>query len=458
VPDELDVGSPEWWLKRLSKQLDDRNKVIRTYRDYYDGKHRLAFATEKFRQAFGPLFEEFADNWCDLVVDAVEERLKPTGFRIGTDAERSDDEAWQIWQRNDLDAESKIAHTEALINRVCYALVWADPNDEKTPSITIESPEQMITEDLPGVRNQRAAALKKWKDDWTGATMATVYLPDGIFKFQTKVKGTQGTSGDRAFGNWFRRVVPDEDWPLENPLELVPVQPIRNRPRLLSEGDSEIRKVIPVQDAINKVVADMLVASEYTAVRQRWAVGLEVPRDPETNEPIANFKTMLDRILISESSDTKFGEFEASDLGNYTKVIEMFVQHVASQSRTPPHYFYLSGQFPSGESIKSAETGLTKKSQSKMVFFGEDWERVIRLGFRVIGSNKADVRDSETIWEDTESRSESEHVDAVTKMAAVGVPWEMIWEDLGFTPKQIEKIKSLPPPPQPQQPSAPAGA
>jgi hypothetical protein len=51
--------------------------------------------------------------------------------------------------------------------------------------------------------------------------------------------------------------------------------------------------------------------------------------------------------------------------------------------------------------------------------------------------------DAETIWGDPESRSESEHVDAVTKMQSLGVPQEALWEELGFTPQQIDRFKTM---------------
>ena len=48
------------------------------YRAYYDGQHRLAFATDKFRDAFGTILRSFADNLCPTVVDAVADRLEVT--------------------------------------------------------------------------------------------------------------------------------------------------------------------------------------------------------------------------------------------------------------------------------------------------------------------------------------------------------------------------------------------
>src|SRR5881394_3744032 len=70
-------------LSTLSKALDARTTRVQKYEDYYNGKQRLAFATSKFRQTFGSLFGAFADNFCALIVDAVEERLDIEGFRIG---------------------------------------------------------------------------------------------------------------------------------------------------------------------------------------------------------------------------------------------------------------------------------------------------------------------------------------------------------------------------------------
>src|SRR5438477_722440 len=52
------------------------------YQRYYDGKHDLAFATEKFQNTFGSLFREFALNLCPVICDAVRDKLRVTGFSI----------------------------------------------------------------------------------------------------------------------------------------------------------------------------------------------------------------------------------------------------------------------------------------------------------------------------------------------------------------------------------------
>ena len=50
------------------------------FRNYWAGKHNLTFATDKFVNAFGPLFQELSDNLCDDVVDEPVGRLRILGW------------------------------------------------------------------------------------------------------------------------------------------------------------------------------------------------------------------------------------------------------------------------------------------------------------------------------------------------------------------------------------------
>jgi hypothetical protein len=255
----------------------------------------------------------------------------------------------------------------------------------------------------------------------------------------------------QVWGTHRWQVVPQDTG--RNPFGVVPVVPLVNRARMLGEGESELARIIPIQDAVNKLAADMIVASEFASYRQRWAIGIDIPEDPVTHQPVEPFKAAVSRVWYANPKmplpgqqlvEPRFGEFTESNLSNYVTAIEMFVQHIASQSRTPPHYFYLSGQFPSGESIKSAETGLVAKTRRKMRHFGEGWEEVMRLAFLALGNtSRSEEESSETIWGDPESRTESQHVDSVTKKATLGVPWRQLMEDLGYSPQQIDRMEAM---------------
>lgn len=429
--------TPGGWLDLLDTRLRERQAHTKLYEDYYNGKHRLAFATVKFRETFGSLFAAFADNWCQLVVDAAVERLKVEGFRFGDDAS-SDDAAWEIWQKNGLDADSKLAHREAVKCGESYILV--DPNGGD-PKITVEHPIETIVAMAPGNRRQRLAGLKRWLDA-DGYLYATLYLPDRVYKFKSQRKAPSYVGYGRV--NWQTR--PDDSGG-PNPLGVVPLIPVCNSPSMMWGGQSDLQQAIPLQDAANKLISDMLVASEFQAFQQRWAAGLELPKDPQTGAilPAAQLEAAVSRMMVSESADTKFGAFPQVDLKPYVSAVEMIVQHLAAQTRTPPHYLLgQSGAFPSGESLQSTETGLVARVEDKQVTFGEAWEEALRLAFRALRDDaRASAIGAETIWRDPESRTEGEHIDATLKLQALGVPEEALWERAGFTPQQIKRFRRI---------------
>lgn len=428
------IGSVAFHLATLCRQLDRQAAEALIFDGYYYGAHPLQFATSKFREAFGGLFSEFADNWCPVVVDSSSERLAIQGFRFGSEGYAGDQAAWEIWQANNLDADSGIAHTEAI--KTGHAFIIVDAGDP--PRITVESPCEVTIAYEPGNRRKRAAALKRWKDENTGIVHARVYLPDGTYRFKSKAP--------------FDPFTPTQ-WDAEEPSRVanafgrvVPVIPLRNNPSMLRGGKSDLEAVIDIQNAINKIVTDMLVASEYASFRQRWASGIEIPVDPETGKPNASrFMSAVSRIWVVEDPEAKFGEFQVTDLGIYVKAVETLIQHLAAQTRTPPHYLTAGlGQWPSGDSLKASEAGLVAKVNRKQLDFGEAWEEAMRLAFYVSGDTaKATAVDAEVIWKDPEYRTEGQLVDALTKMAPLGVPKEALWERWGATPQEIERWREM---------------
>lgn len=419
--------SPAWWLRRLEGKLTDRAKYVDRMNRYYSGDHPLPIVRDKLRRDFERMLRMSKSNFCEIVVDAVEERLNVEGFRVGGDDVAADRRAWEIWQANQLDAESQVAHADALVAGVTNVTVWRSRNDD-TPRIAVEDPLETIVEYAPGDRRRRAAGLKLWKDEWTGRNRADVWLPDAIYSFE-RLKDGQW----RQFG---------EDNRNAHPLGVVPMVPLVNKPRARWWGRSELEVAIPSQDRINKLLFDMMLASELASFRQRWVTGMDIPVDPDTNEPVQPFKAAIDELWIDENPETKFGEFDVTPLEPYQKGIEQSVLHIAVQTRTPRHYLIEQGQSPSGDAIKSAETGLVAKARRKMRHFGEAWEEVMRLARRFDGQSSP--ADSEVVWADPEYRSEGEIVDAaVKKVTSLGVPAQQVWEDIGYSPQQIRRFSVM---------------
>lgn len=346
--DDAPVGSPEWWLRRLHGALVARRPALQLATDYYDGSHNLSFQSKRFREAFGGLFDAFADNWCEVVVDASEERLNVEGFRVGDDV-AGDADAWAIWQANDMDGQSQLAHTDALVGGISYVIPWVGQSDDDTmPEVCVANAHDAIVEAHPKRHRERRAGLRVYRDEW-GYDHAELFLPDTVHLYRTAQVRSDFETVDPANLSWV------DEGTMPNPLGVVPVIPLQNRPRTRHSrhgviAQSEIRSIIPLQDAVNKLIADMLVGSDKQALPARWATGLEVPTDPATNQPV---KPQVDTasLLINESSDGSFGVFPAADLRNFTQGIDLLVQHIASISRTPPHYLNASADRLSGEAL-----------------------------------------------------------------------------------------------------------
>lgn len=474
--------TPEQWIANLWRQLESRKARIQLFEDYYQGKQRLRFTTLKMRETFGNEFGAFAANYCLLVVDAVEERLRVTGFRVLSDdgtgqpeapaeeasetpaeevAEETtaaqqitNDEAWRIWRANDLDANSSMVHNAALVAEMAYVIVWANEADKRTPVITVESPFEVITDDAPGA-TMRRAALKRWIDADDGKWRATLYLPNAIYKYTSKRTAKQ-SKNPAAQNFWDQRQQPGEPWPLPNPVGIVPVIPLHNNPRLGpgQQAVSEIASVIPIQDAINKTVTDMLVASEFVAYPQRYMVGVGLPKD-ENDQPMEPFKAGVDRIWFVEQPEgaliaPTIGEFPQANLDPYVHEIEMFVGSIASITKTPRHYLIESGGGTnlSGETVKALEAGLVSKARKKQRVFGDAWEEVMALAFAFQKNAGFDVPtlDEEAIqvqWADPETRTEAQHIDALLKLGLLRVPTEQLWLDAGYTPEDVKRFKAL---------------
>lgn len=456
-----DAVEAKRYLEVLDQRLKARNPEIQLWENYYDGIHRLQFATSRFRANFGNLFREFADNWCELVINASVERMKVIGFRTESGTVEADADASEIWRDNAGALQQKMAFTEACKFGTAYFFVDAEHTVEDTnsPLITVEHPAQTITHHDPSNRRRRLAGMKQWQDD-AGRLLATVYLPDTVYRFQAEEKRQASTPGSTLLASGLQAQtdymsapssgaavewVPRAGAPfeVENKLGVVPLVPIENNPTIKG-GRSDLSVVIPIQDAINKELMDMIVASEFAAFMQRWATGIEIPKDPQTGKPLArqDFLASVGRLWAVEDPDAKFGQFQASDLKNYVVAIEMLIQHLAALTKTPPHYLLgQSGNFPSGDSLTATETGLTAKVESKWDDLDPSLCETTNLAFKAKG---IDRRAQETIWKDAERRIRSQRIDGAVKLSTLGVPQDGIWGDeLGYTPEQIARFHEM---------------
>ncbi|QBI53433.1 Phage portal protein, SPP1 Gp6-like [Streptomonospora litoralis] len=424
--------SPGWWLIRLGRRLQaDREQMDKL--DGYDrGDHPLPTGHRRAAESYRRFQEQARSNFTGLVVEAVLERLRVLGFRQGADGQGADSEAARIWQANSLDADSGLLHRAALVMRRSYAIVGRDPQKPETPLITIEDPREVIHARDPLRRRRVRAALKWWCDEFDGYDRAVVYLPTGVHYFRATSKDA---SNRWSANRWGIDESEGQDGYAAAPIDgLVPVVPFINRPHLDGYGVGEFEDVCDIQDRINNTTLHRMIVAAMQAFRQRVLTGPELEREDLPFDPGADLLWVLD------SPEFKIEELGQADLGPLLKAAEADVRDLAAITRTPPHYLLGEIVNASGDALKAAETGLVSKALERQRQFGESWEQVLDLAFRITGREAA--VDSETIWKDPESRSMAELADAALKRKQVGVPWRQNMEDLNYTPAQIERMEA----------------
>lgn len=443
-------------LDSLTNELSDRISEVDRNDEYYRGEHPLAFASDEFREYFSQRYQGFSDNWCQVVADAPVERLEPTGVRLPGET-LADSDLWRVWRANEADATCDLAFLDSIISRRSFALVWGNPDDEDTPSITFEHPSQAIVDYDPETGGRRAG-LKLWRDG--DLELATLYLSDQVWKFERTVTPQPSgmwipPSASDADDGWRARsdLPTAEPWPLPNPMGAVPLVELPNRPRLVGEPMSDLGGVIAMQDSVNLLWAYLFNAADFASFPQRVVLGADKPKVPilddngdvkgEREVPLEKFA--VDRVVWLEDPNSKIGEWKAANLDVYTQVIEVQVSHMASQTRTPHHYIIGKMANLSAEALKAAETGLVKRTEEKAEHFG----RALREVFRLVALAQGDpakaraVRTGRVLWKDVETRSEAQLADQLLKLRDVGFPFEYLAERYGLDSTEVERILSM---------------
>lgn len=431
--------SPNWWLKRLFKQLVDRRDAVEFFNDYYSGNHPLPWLAPQARDEFRRVLRMTRSNYMGLVCDAQVERITIEGFRFGEDAE-ADKDSWRIFQANNLDSDSDMAILESAIAGQSYLQVAPNPKDATTPHIWVEHPSQAIVDFVPGTnRRDRAVSLKVWDDDWTQEIHATLQLPGFIAKYKAK-RPQSGAVPENL--DWDEREVTGEspNGQRTNPLKVVSMIEVPNNPRLLTGGVSELYDLTDIQDRINKTIADRLITQDYGAFPQKWATAW--PEEDDEGNPTPGIDVGRNRMVTTEIKETKFGQWESAELDPYSNAKREDVHDVASRSRTPAQYLLGDMSNVNGETLKASESGLISKVKQRRRPIAEAFEEAMRIARAAAGlSQDGDAR-METIFSNPEFRTEGELADAtVKKLGAEIISVRQAREDLGYTATQIARLE-----------------
>jgi hypothetical protein len=474
--------TPDEALKKAAyyyEELQKRRTCVQLEEQYYQGKQPLRFASDKWREFHAARYESFCDNWCAPVANTPNERLRLLGFRLDNDPKRSPDEEqlWNDWLGNDMEAQSSQGWLHGIVASRSFVLVWGDTDGE--PIATWERADQVIVGYDPEFPTRRECAVKTWTDG--SDEYMTLYTADQVWKWERKyaestytpaqpIAVPPGSRGEgffnrtatglyvsgSAIGGWQQRQPgSDSSWPVRNPLGVVPIVEMPNRPMLGADPLSEISGTRAMQDAINLLWAYLFNAADHASFPARVVMGQEPPKLPILDEsgnkvgekPVDLKKLSEDRILWLTGQNAKIGQWDAAKLDVFTTIIETAVAHIAAQTRTPPNQMLLGKGLVnvSADGIKAADAGQVMKVQEMQLFLEPPTREVFRLFALVREDTKMAqaCRRGKAQWKDAENHTQAQLVDALQKLGALGFPFPWLAERYGLSGTEIDRILAM---------------
>ncbi|WP_280317289.1 phage portal protein [Nocardia wallacei] len=392
-------------------------------------------------------------NFLPLILDTFSQSMKVDNYLSGgtidpetKSRDRDTAAPWEWWQRNKMDARQTGVHRTALQYGVSYvtALPSLRPNDPSNGVyLRAVSPRQMTAlygEPLEWDPRYGGPV----DDDWPIMAMEmkgpAIRLYDEQAVHFIGVKSVPQSALGWRDASYLR---PSNFEYIEGRTHGVGVCPvIRYQDRMLLDGEEVfgiIEPLMVIQERIDETVFEALVAQYYSAFRQRYVMGW-MPKDQADALRQAASDTWF-----FKDPNVKVGQFEATDLKNYSGAKADAVRDLAAIGQVPAQNVGIDGISNISEAtLAGLEAGKDRKADEIETSLGESHEQMLRTCAHIAGDaeSAADFA-SEVVWRDKTARSFAQTVDGLGKLAQMlGIPDEVLWEDIpGWTREKVLRAK-----------------
>jgi hypothetical protein len=434
------VGDPDQYadLKKAISHIAAKRERQSELIAYYDGTQNAIYLSSRIRSLFDKVGVRFHENWCSVVIDSLADRIQLEEFTIA-DNEAAQEEVSRLWRLLRLGVDADDLHQMALIAGEAFLIIGPEPlaTDDGEPLDAASESAGIVAcyhdprlcyvcYDSENPKRKKFAA-KCWIDVDAALWRLTLYYPDRFVYYQATFKQNDLTLP--GVDAW-RLVLPTAEYPDANPWGMIPVFHFRNK-----RDRSDLDNVIPLQDGINKLVIDMLVAAGFQAIPQRYVI---------SNAETRNLKNAPDEIWDIPASDgqgqpTSVGQFSAADLQNFFGAIDNLVNAISSISRTPKHYFTAAAGELSGEALIAMEAPLNKKAQDRIERFSPEWRPAIAFLARLAGHD-VPVEDIEPVFTPVETVQPYTEAQVRQLDTSTGIPLKTVLRRSGWSDSELEQL------------------
>ena len=445
--------------------LTERAPRLRRYQDYYEGHHkRVVPDSRTLSPLMKDLLDHLTDNLCDDVVDEPLSRLEVLNWSSTRgDGQAPDPQGQQavdalgqaaadLWDRTRGPAWLRSVFRSSWRDGDGYVIVQRNVKGDPTPYV--QRSEQMAVQydaDEPGTIRVAAKAWKsgrRWRINLYYSPVLDPErfdtIPDGVQAGQPWLERytSRGSAagGEMPQARSFEAVTEaDGDGLAVEPLEGDRI-PVFHYPadEWGQYGRSALSDVMGLNDVLNKSVADLVVAGEFTALPQRWATGIQAEIDPVTGQEKPLFRSGVERLIRTGSKDASFGQFASSDLGQFLSVQSTYRLEIARKGKLPLHSVSLdaTGSAPSGLSLLVAEGAQVKRVRQAQ----DEGGMVLReqaAYMLTLAGMPCTAGDLAIEWQPPQTRDDQALLEVLSLKVALGLPKGQALIEAGYDPDRV---------------------
>ena len=424
--EKLDETYPD--LDRAFKVLSAKLTGYTDLWNYYDGDQPLMYTAKRMRDLFADLgMSIFVENWCAVVIDAANDRINLASVSVKDGVANTSLE--ETWQTMEVGLEADDIHEAALVIGESYLIIW--PNEETKVDIFYNDP-RLVHLFYEGSNPRKKRYGAKWWVDGANHIRITLYYPDKLQYYRSDKVAANVSSVES-----FQPYNPDDiegSEEAENPYGEIPIFHFRTERRKV-KGD--LVNVVPLQNGINKLLTDMMVAAEFGAFKQRYIV---------SHADTASLKNAPNEVWEIPAADgvgerTQVGEFEVTELENYIKAMDQMITSAAIISRTPKHYLMTQGGDPSGEALITMEAPLVKRCNDHIGKFTPVWKEAVKFILKILGKEEVTKKDINITFDKPDTIQPQVEAKIRTESKKAGIPLKTILRDEGKSEAWIDQME-----------------
>ncbi|GLZ81401.1 chromosome partitioning protein ParA [Actinorhabdospora filicis] len=392
-------------------------------------------------------------NVMQLLVNAPAQSLAVDSYRRGSSADSTE---WNHWRASDLAIRQDAIHRAALIFGHSFTVTEQTSEGARTRGLSPMRTAALYTDPASDLDPVCALTVTAWPTNTDGKGVpGHAILWTATHRYEVHFKG-RGT--DVRISRGFK-----------HGSSACPVTRFAVNVDLEGRTTGVIGPFRRLQDRINQVIFDLLIAQSYASWAVRWATGMAPPMltDPVYADPddptseIIGTKPRLDangqpipapinhnasRFLFAPDPDSKFGSLPGTPLSGYIEAVGMAFRHLSALAQLPPAYLVGELVNVAAEALDASEAGFLRMLGGLQTMLGAPWKRVFRLAAELDGQAEAALADDgEIVWRDIGSRSMAAIADALGKLATqLGVPPRALWTRIpGITGEELDYFERI---------------